>query len=115
MKQANKHHIMARYSVVVLLFAGCIVYELFKTAVTYAEEWNLKSKNILCDSTIIEPERGKILADNGTILAANLQFYTARIDWKTAGIKDDTLKKYLPALCDSLRLRPFTHSPAMER
>lgn len=105
MKQANKHHIMARYSAVVLvmlLFAGCIVYELFKTAVTYAEEWNLKSKNILCDSTIIEPERGKILADNGTILAANLQFYTARIDWKTAGIKDDTLKKYLPALCDSL-------------
>ena len=93
MKQANKHHIMARYSVVVLvmlLFAGCIVYELFKTAVTYAEEWNLKSKNILCDSTIIEPERGRHQRRHAQEISTCL-------------------------VRQSSRLRPFTHSPAMER
>ena len=44
----------------------------------------------------------KLLADNGTVLAANMHFYTARIDWKVDGFKDEEFKASLDELCDSL-------------
>ncbi|MBR1473972.1 MAG: PASTA domain-containing protein [Muribaculaceae bacterium] len=105
MKETNKRHILWRYSfivTIVLLFSAAIVWNMFKTSVVYSSRWNNKADSILTQVTIIEPERGKLLADNGTVLAANLQFYIARIDWLAAGMKKDTLDKYLPALCDSL-------------
>ncbi|MBQ0069846.1 MAG: transpeptidase family protein [Bacteroidales bacterium] len=101
----NKRRIILRYLLVVgviLLFAGLIVWDMFKTTMIYAHDWNQKADSILTRVDTIEPERGKILADNGTVLAANLQFYIARVDWGHASIKEDTLKKYLPALCDSM-------------
>jgi len=94
-----------RYALVVgfmLLFSAMIVWSLFKTSVVQARAWNMKADSILTRTTLIEPERGKLLADNGTVLAANLQYYTVRIDWFTAGIKEDTLYKYIGPLCDSL-------------
>jgi len=105
MKQSNKRHILMRYALVVgfmLLFSAMIVWSLFKTSVVQARAWNMKADSILTRTTLIEPERGKLLADNGTVLAANLQYYTVRIDWFTAGIKEDTLYKYIGPLCDSL-------------
>lgn len=107
MKETNKKHILLRYSIVVglvLLFSCAIVWNMFKTSYVYAQEWNAKADSVLTKSTPIEPERGKILADNGTVLAANLQFYIPRIDWLAASMNKDTLDKYLPALCDSLAL-----------
>ncbi len=105
MKETNKKHILLRYSLVVglvLAFSVAIVWDMFKTAVVYGAEWNSKADSVLTKETPIEPERGKLLADNGTVLAANLQYYIARIDWLAAGMKKDSLDKYLPALCDSL-------------
>ena len=105
MKQSNKKHILARYLLVVgfmLMFSSLIIYDTFKTTVIYAHQWESKADSLWLDTTEIEPERGKILADNGTVLAANMNFFTARVDFGSAGIKDDTLRRYLPALCDSL-------------
>lgn len=105
MKETNKKHILLRYSLVVgivLAFSAAIVWDMVKTSVIYAGDWNAKADSILTQETVIEPERGKLLADNGTVLAANLQYFTARVDWLSAGIKKDTLMKYLPALADSL-------------
>lgn len=105
MKQSNKIHIFNRYLVVIaviLAFSLTIVYEIFKTTVVYAHRWNVKADSIWLDTSVIEPERGNILADNGTVLAANLHFFTVRVDWKAAGINEDTLQRHLPALCDSL-------------
>ena len=104
-KESNKRHILLRYSLVIagmLLFASLIVYNMFKTSVVMAHQWNAKADKVLNSFDTLPPERGKILADNGTVLAANLTFYTARIDWTAAGINVDTLKAYLPALADSL-------------
>lgn len=115
MKQSNKRHILARYLIVIgiiLLFSTSIVYEIFKTTVVYAHRWNVKADSIWLDTAAIEPERGKILADNGTVLAANLHFFTVRVDWKTAGINKDTLQRYLPALCDSLHAFDATKTAA---
>ena len=105
MKQNNKRHILVRYGLVVgfmLLFSTMIVWNLFKTTTIQAHAWKLKADSILTITTPIEPERGKLLADNGTVLAANLQYYVPRIDWFTDGIKLDTLMKDIGPLCDSL-------------
>ena len=105
MKQNNKRHILARYAIVVgmmLLFSTMIAWNLFKTTVAQAAEWNEKANTVLMSTTPIEPERGKLLADDGTVLAANLQYYVLRIDWFTEGIKTDTLMKDIGPLSDSL-------------
>ncbi len=105
MKNNNKRHILMRYAIVVgimLAFSAFITWDLFKTTVVQAAEWNKKADEVLMDTVPIEPERGKLLADNGTVLAANLQYYVVRIDWFTDGIKEDTLMKDIGPLCDSL-------------
>lgn len=105
MKQSNKKHILLRYSLVVafmLLMACGIVFKLTKTTIIQGKEWNEKANQVLLTTRATQPERGKLLSDNGSVLAANLQFYVPRIDWLTEGIKEDTLRKYLPALADSL-------------
>ncbi len=105
MKQNNKRHILWRYALVVgfmLLFSTMIVWNMFKLTVVQAAAWNDKAKTVLDSVTQIPPERGKLLADNGTVLAANLQFYVVRIDWFSQGINPDSLKKDMGPLCDSL-------------
>lgn len=104
-RQNNKKHIFLRYLIVVLLmllFSALIVMEMVKTTVFQADQWNAKADSILTQITRIEPERGKLLADNGTVLAANMHFYTARIDWEAVGKRDSVFRAQLPALCDSL-------------
>ena len=104
-KTNNKRHIYWRYSLVVfvmIVFSTWIVWDMFKTTVLYQNEWNKKANSILTKVEKLEPERGKLLADNGTVLAANLTFYTARIDWKSNAFVDSLFHTELPALCDSL-------------
>lgn len=104
-KESNKRHILMRYTLVIammIILALLVIYMMTKTSIRQASQWNEKADRILNSYDTLPPERGKILADNGTVLAANLTFYTARIDWTAAGINLDTLKYYLPALADSL-------------
>ena len=105
MRQNNKRHILWRYAIVVgimLVFSTFIVWNLFKTTAIHAAAWNEKVNSVMTITTPIEPERGQLLADNGSVLAANLQYYVVRIDWFTDGIKTDTLMKDIGPLCDSL-------------
>ena len=83
MRQNNKRHILVRYGIVVgfmLLFSTIIVWDLFKTTIIQSKDWNAKADSVLMTTTPIEPERGKLLADNGSVLAANLLYYVPRID-----------------------------------
>ncbi len=101
----NKRRIILRFLVFVgfmLLFSSSIAYKMFKTTVVYADSWNAKADSILTKESVLEPERGKLLADNGTVLAANMVFYVARVDWNAQGLNEDTVRMYLPALSDSL-------------
>ena len=105
MKQNNKGHILWRYALVVgfiLLFSFVIIWNMFKLTVVQAPLWNKKAHTVLDSTIYTQPDRGKILADNGTELAANLEYYIVRIDWLARGIEKDTLKKYIGPLCDSL-------------
>ena len=112
----NKKYITSRYMLVLALIfltliAPIIVYAV-KNTVLHAEDWNAKADSILTNEMPLEPERGKLLADNGTVLAANLKFYVARLDCGMESLKEDTIAKYLPALCDSLAVLDDSKSAA---
>ena len=104
-RKKNKTHIMWRYFLItvgITLVSAVAVFRLFQTTVIKADKWNAKAMESFGDVIPSIPERGKILADDGSILAANVVFYDAKIDWKSEAIKRDTFYAYLPALCDSL-------------
>ena len=106
MKTSNKQHILLRYLFVIsviLLFTSAIIYNMFKTSVVHAKEWNNKADSLLTKETILPPERGRLLSDNGSVLAANLNYYTARIDWTCEGFSSNDFKANVNALCDSLQ------------
>lgn len=78
--------IQARYAaitILIALFAGAISYKLFSTTVVHADDWNRKALEELQTIDTILPERGDILAADGSILATNLSFYTVRIDFRS--------------------------------
>lgn len=105
---SNRNRILMRYSVIslgFLIFAAIIVLRLINTTVVRASEWNERAEEMLSGTTPIAPERGNILADNGSILACNLLAYDVKIDLRHAKILQ--LDKKLPwkdidALADSL-------------
>ena len=89
-------------SLAITLVSAVAVYRIVQTTIVKADLWNEKAMASFGDVIPAIPERGKILADNGSILAANGVFYDAKIDWKSEAIKQDTFYYYLPALSDSL-------------
>lgn len=106
-RRKNRDYIMSRYvfiSAVILIVAAAVSVRLFSTTMVYSEQWQAKASAIMKSEGEIDPERGKILADDRTVLAASINFYAPRMDLLAEGIKEDTLKKYLPALSDSLAL-----------
>ena len=103
-KRKNRDYIMGRYIFIMLgiiLVAIAVAVRLFSTTVIHAAEWEAKAES-LNRTRVVEPERGKILADDRTVLAANVNFYVPRLDLRSEGIKEDTLMRYLKPLCDSL-------------
>ncbi len=101
----NKRSVIQRYLFIVLgvlLFTAAIVYKMVQLTVVQADAWNEKASQILERVEPIQAERGKILADDGTVLAANMYFYKARVDWLAEGLKRDTVPDLLPALADSM-------------
>lgn len=111
-KKSNKTHILARYGVITLLFvllSAGIVVKLFKTTVVEAAAWNERAAKDFSRLEVIAPERGKILSDNGNILACNLQVFDIKIDLRHAKVSQLEKSKGLPwnsldSLADSLDL-----------
>lgn len=109
MKQNNKTHILSRYTFITflfLLFAVALVIKLFNTTVIDAHAWNERAHRELSRESVIDPERGNLLASNGNILACNLKVYDIKLD-----LRHDKINKldYIPmsqidALADSLDL-----------
>ncbi len=105
MKKSGKRTILLRYAVVIaliLLFSATIMSKVLDTSVFTAEKWNEKAKEILDKRTVIHPERGNILAADGSVLATNLNFYTLRIDYRTEQFAEDSLRKHVGELATAL-------------
>lgn len=76
---------------VVLIFTAAIIYAAVKTSVIDAPHWNEKAEKMLKLDSIrpATPQRGDILAHDGTPLAQTVALYTAFIDFNTP--RTDTL------------------------
>ena len=107
-KLSNRARILMRYGMItaaLILLAVLIVGRLVTTTVIKAEEWNATADSLMNQLKKINPERGNILADNGSILACNLTVYDINFDMRHQKIHD--LGKKLPweaidSLADSL-------------
>lgn len=101
---------MLRYALVivgVLLFSIAIVKKAADTCIIHADKWNEKAAQMLSVTHEVMPERGDILAQNGEVLATNMTYYRAIIDFgvpkfKTKEFNDSVkilsqmLAKYFP-------------------
>lgn len=105
MKTENRTNIFFRYGLIVaaiLLIAGRVLWFLLDTTVFSAEAWNTKAHEDLLRLYDVPPERGNILAADGSILAANLRFYTARLDFRSEKFNTKRYVGAMDTICDSL-------------
>ena len=113
-KNDNRGHIMMRYGVIILfilVFAVLIVTKLVNTTVIDAKAWNDKANIELQSVDTIIPERGNILAADGSILATNLRYYTLRLDYRAEKFDSARLVTAMDTICDSLAARFKDHTP----
>ncbi|MDE7155380.1 MAG: hypothetical protein K2N79_03740, partial [Muribaculaceae bacterium] len=104
-KKSKKKFILARYMLIsgcVFLLAGLVVRSLFNTTIVNADKWNARAEKELSQSNIIYPERGDILASDGSVLATNLRFYTVRLDFRSERFKLQEYIDSIPMMADSL-------------
>ena len=105
-KQKNKAHILFRYGVVTLLLvlmATAIGASLTYTTTLNASDWNKAAEQNLNIDTVLAPERGSILASNGSILACNALVWDIKIDMQHSRMTDKKLDMVaLDSLADYL-------------
>lgn len=105
MKKDNRTQILLRYGFIILLIlivSARIVTQLFNTTVINADKWNEAAAKQLSASQRILPDRGNILASDGSVLATNLNFYTARIDYRAEKFNEDSLRHYINPLSERM-------------
>ncbi len=101
MKTRNRGRILLRYALVivlVLVFSIAIVYKAVDTCVIHSEEWNKRASEMLDITHEVMPERGDILSQDGEVLATNMIYYRAVIDFTVPNLDKDSLAKSLPEL-----------------
>ena len=99
--------IMVALQVVALL----IVCKLFMNTIVHADGWNELAKSGIRDSVVIYPERGNILAEDRSILSANIKVYSPEIDFNSQSFKADTLRKYIDSVVERVTEMDPTQKP----
>ena len=87
---SNQARTLLRFAIIVaalLLLSLLIILKMLDTTIFRADEWRADAEKALSDTTIIKPERGSILAHDGSILACNLEVYDISIDLQHPKIK----------------------------
>ncbi len=101
----RRSHIYGRYVIISFCILGvaalCVAF-LLNTTVVHAKEWNEKGDRTMADTMFIPPLRGDILADDGSILATNLQYYNIRIDFHASRINELRYLESIDSLADTL-------------
>lgn len=89
-------------SAVITILAFLIVWCAVKTTIVDADKWNAKADSLLTRVFMVQPVRGEIMADDGSMLATNLTAYTICVDYKSNAKKEKLFIESLDSLCDSL-------------
>ena len=98
------------FAAFVMGMALYIVINAYSTTVIHRQEWMDKANEELQKEIVIPPLRGEILADDGSVLANNLTYYTLRMDMRAASFKEKQFVAALDSLCDSLEMMTGTDS-----
>lgn len=113
MKKDNRSHILLRYAIIIVLIlvlSARIVMKLCDTTIIDADKWNHRANELLSQSKVIVPPRGNILASDGSVLATNLNFYTARIDYRAEKFNEKLFRDTI----DQLAARMAEHFPVRD-
>lgn len=89
-------------SAVISILAALIVYNALSTTVIHADDWNRKADSVLSQVFVVQPIRGEIFADDGTVLATNLTQYTIYLDYRASARRDTAFVAAIDSLADSL-------------
>ncbi|WP_305306879.1 hypothetical protein, partial [Paramuribaculum intestinale] len=92
-----------RYALIVAAMLACaagIVWHVVDNTVVSADAWNEKAHRELSRCDTIAPERGNILAADGSILATNLRYYTVRIDYRSERFMEHRLRQQIDTIAD---------------
>ena len=104
-KNDNRTNILFRYGVVVLgilILSACIIVKLTETTIVDADKWNERIAAEMSQRHDIIPQRGNILAADGSILATNLNFYVARMDYRAEKFNAKRLRDSIGSLSEQL-------------
>lgn len=104
-KRSNRKHMNRRYALIVAAMLACaagIVWHVVDNTVVSADAWNEKAHRELSRCDTIAPERGNILAADGSILATNLRYYTVRMDYRSERFMEHRLRQQIDTIADSL-------------
>lgn len=89
---------------VLLLFGVVVVFKMISVQQIKNEKWEKIEANLSKNTVIVEPNRGNICADDGSVLATSVPGYYVRIDLAAEGVKrvfaeeKDSLAYYLSAM-----------------
>ncbi len=84
-----------------LLFAIVVIFKLISVQKIKNDRWEKIASNLTENTIIVEPDRGNICADDGSVLATSVPGYYVRIDLAAEGVKkvfaneSDSLAWYL--------------------
>ena len=84
------------------MFSVAIVKKAADTCIIHADKWNEKAARMLSVTHEVMPERGDILAQNGEVMATNMTYYRALIDFGVPKFKSREFNDSLKTLCKLL-------------
>jgi len=84
----------------VVIFAGLILFQMFKVQVLEGEKWLSLSDSITIHQQDISASRGNIFSDDGSLLSTSMPIYEIR--WDATVPSSDTFKTYVDQLAIGL-------------
>lgn len=104
-KNSKRAQIIWRYTIVsaiILLLAGGILFKAIDTTIAHADQWNQKADTLLSRIYYVQPLRGDILADDGTVLATSITAYDISLDYRTIAKRDSIFFVTIDSLSEAL-------------
>ncbi len=101
----NHKFVVGRFGIIFAItsvLAIAIAVMLVRTTVINASAWNRMAASTLADSVVTYPQRGEILAADGSILATNLYYVDIMVDFRATRFKIAEFVDSIPMLADSL-------------
>ncbi len=93
---------------ILMIFGVVVIYKLFSIQQIKNDRWQNIAKNLKSNTIVVEPNRGNICADDGSVLATSVPGYRVRIDLAAEGVKkifneqSDSLAWYLSSFFKDL-------------